>query len=327
MPTSLGDFRVNYTGQEANEILLEPVFMDTDILSNYRLMPNVVSKKKIQFVRKLEKIVRKHTGCGFDPIGSMSIYDREVSVEKMKVNLELCVDEFLDTIFEELLRKGHRITDLSSTLIEQLLILRIREAIKLDLDRIVHFGDTTSTNPDFDQIDGFWTKIYTDFVTANQMSYVNSGSGTALSDGDGIDLLKQVYDKAPLQLKGLPNSEKQFNVSASVYQQYVEDIENGGGGDFGLSQMINGAEAVTFRGIPVNPRWRWDEVMTGDLSSANAHLVEFTTPANKVIATDLVNAQEDFVIWHDELREKMYIKSKWKLGANIVHPSLAVVAY
>lgn len=327
MPTLLGQLNVDYQGVEANEILFDPVFMDEDILSTYRVMPNVVSKKKMQFARKLEKIVRKYTGCGFSPIGKMEVYEREIFVERMKADIELCVDEFQDTILEELLRRGDRFHDLQGTPVENILIQRMREALRLDIDRIVHFGNTSSTDPNYEALDGFWTVIYKKFVTDGLMAYVNTGSGTALSDGGGISLLKQVYDKAPLQLKGLPNSEKQFNVSSSVYNQYIEDIENGGGGDFGLISMVNGMQSVTFRGIPVIPRWRWDQIMTSDLNSANSHLIEFTTPANKVIATDLINAQDQLTIWHDEYKEKLYIKTRWKLGANIIHPSLAVVGY
>ena len=56
--------------------------------------------------------------------------------------------------------------------------------------------------------------------------------------------------------------QKVINVSGSVYSAFREDIEEAGGGDYGLLQLINGVETLTFRGIPVVAQWRWDEILT-----------------------------------------------------------------
>jgi len=212
-------------------------------------------------------------------------------------------------------------------MIQDIAIKRVREAIRLDLERVYHFGNTSSNDPDYDQMDGVWTVHYPALVAANLIPYKNTGSGAALSSGDGIEILRNVYDNAPNQLKGLPKQMKRFNVSASVYMQFMEDIENGGGGDYGLMQMINGQDVLTFRGILVVPQYRWDDIEANDLSTSNAHLVEFTTPLNKVLATDIVTPGEDVMIWHDNKEDKLYIKALWKMGGNYVHHSLISVGY
>lgn len=318
---------MTYSGIEATQIIMEPVFTDEDILSSFKVMPNVVTKKKMQFARKLEKIVRKYTGCGFTPIGAFDVYDREVEVNKMKVDLKLCIDEFMDTIFEELLNRGINMHNLSATLLERLLIDRIRKAMVLDIDRIYHFSNPSNPDPNYDQMEGIWTVHYPDLVAGDFIPYLNTGSGSALSAGDGIDILRSVWDNAPLPLKGLPNTMKQFNVSGTVYTQYREDIENGGGGDYGLIAMINGQEQLLFRGVPVRSRWRWNEIMEQDFASPESHLVELTSPMNKVVATDLLNANEQLRIWYDEKDEHLYVKSRWKLGGDYVHHSLISVGY
>lgn len=328
MPTTqLGQFDVTYNGIEANQIFLEPVFFDDDLLSSYRVMPNVVTRRKMQFAEKLEKIVRKKLGCGFTPVGGLRIYDRYVEVEPMKINLELCYDEFQDTVMEELLNRGTRITDLTGTVIEQILIDRVRTGLRLDLERVFHFGNTASTDPNYDLMDGLWTVHYPSLVSSNLIPYYNTNSGSALSAGDGITILRTVYDNAPNELNALPNNMKVFNVTGSIYRQYREDIENGGGGDFGLLTMIDGIETLTFRGIRVVPQWRWDDIEANDLSTSDAHLCEYTTPLNKVLATDLVNPGSDLMMWYDPKDEKLYVKAIWKMGGNYVHHSLASVGY
>ena len=89
MPVELGQFDYQFTGDEANQTFLEPVFFDNDLRSQFRVMPNVVTKKKMNFVQAMENLVRKYAGCGFNPVGSLSIYDRTIEVEKMKVDAEM----------------------------------------------------------------------------------------------------------------------------------------------------------------------------------------------------------------------------------------------
>ena len=260
--TELGQFAVSYRGDLANEILLEPVFFDSELRSSFRIMPNVTNRRKMQFVEKLENVVRKYTGCGFTPIGNMSVYDREIEVQRMKIDMKICWDEFKDTVFEELLNQGTRLPDLTGTQIEAILIGRIQQALRLDLERLAFFGNTASNDPNYDSVNGLWTVYYPELVAEALSPRTNTGSGSDLSAGDGIDILRAVYDQAPNELKALPANQKVFNVTHSVYNQYLVDIEEGGGADYGLLTMINGVQTLQFRGIPVMPYHRWDGILT-----------------------------------------------------------------
>ena len=317
---------VSFRGTEANNIFLEPVFFDDDLRGQFRVLGNVANKKKMVFVQQLENIVRKYSGCGFNPVGSVDIYQRTIDVEKMKVDLEMCWDEFADTVFEELLKTGTRLPDVSGTLIENILLTRTQQAIRNDITRLSYFGDQSSNNPNFDSLDGFWTVYYPQLVAQDLVPRCNTGSGTNLAAGDGFAILRDVYDQAPLQLKGLPANQKVFNVTQSVYSQLREDIENGGGGDYGLLQLINGVEQFTFRGVTVIPQFRWDDIATG-LGTTKPHYVEYTTPQNKVLATDVLSPETALELWYDQKDEKVYIKARFKMGVNYIHPSLISLGY
>jgi hypothetical protein len=317
---------VSFRGTEANNIFLEPVFFDDDLRGQFRVLGNVANKKKMVFVQQLENIVRKYSGCGFNPVGSVDIYQRTIDVEKMKVDLEMCWDEFEDTVFEELLKTGTRLPDISGTLIETILLTRVQQAIRNDITRLSYFGDQSSNNPNFDSLDGFWTVYYPQLVADDLVPRANTGSGTNLAAGDGFAILRDVYDQAPLQLKGLPANQKVFNVTQSVYSQLREDIENGGGGDYGLLQLINGVEQFTFRGVTVIPQFRWDDIATL-LGTTKPHYVEYTTPQNKVLATDVLSPETALELWYDQKDEKVYIKARFKMGVNYIHPSLISLGY
>jgi hypothetical protein len=330
----LGERRYQFVGDSANEIIFDPVFMDDDLINSYRLMPNVVSKKRIGFVEKLEKIVRKYSGCGFTPVGNLRTYERNVEVEKAKIDMELCFDEFQDTVFEETLRRGTRIADLRGTLMYDIWIEKIREALKLDIERIFHFGNTASSDPNYDLIDGLWTVHYPALVAANLIPRKDTGTGTALTAGNGITVIRDVVDNAPNELKALPRNMKVINVTGAVYQRYIQDLEDGANttyaGDEGLRRLVDGVEVVTFRGIPVVPKWRWDDILESDLSTAVPNYVEYTTPMNKVLATDIASGNlsaSELTIWFDEEDEKVKTKTRFKIGGNYIHPSLISVGY
>lgn len=324
--TELGQLNVTYRGDEADQIFLTPVFFDEDLMASYRVMSNVTTRRKMQFAEKLEKIVRRYTGCGFTPIGGLNVYDRFVEVEKMKVNLEICMDDFLDTVMEELLQTGTRITDLRGTLIESILIQRIQQAIRLDIDRIFHWGNKASTNPDYEQLDGVWTVLYPALKDDNLVPWLNIG--TSLTAGDYIDAIRSVWDNAPNELKALPIQQRVFNVDGNFYLGLMEDYENAGGGDGGMVRMIEGSGELQFRGVTVRPQWRWNDLQT-EAGLSNSHYVEYTTPLNKVVATDAggLNPGSDLMIWYEDKDEKVYVKSAFKLGSNYVHHSLLSIGY
>jgi hypothetical protein len=332
--TVMNERRFQFTGDSANEILMDPVFFDDDLISQYKLMPNVVSKKRIGFVENLEKIVRKYSGCGFTPVGNLNVYERTVEVEKMKIDMEMCFDEFQDTVFEETLRRGSRIADLRGTLMYDIWIEKIREALRLDIERIYHFGNASSSDPDYDQMNGWWTVHIPALVAANLIPRKDTGSGSLLTAGNGIAVIRDVVDNAPNELKALPNNMKVINVTGYVYQRYIQDLEDGSNttyaGDQGFLTLVNGVQVATFRGIPVVPKWRWDTILENDLSVTVPNYVEYTTPMNKIIATDTAQTNlsaSELTVWFDEDSETVKTKIRFKLGGTYAHPSLISVGY
>lgn len=322
-----GQFDVSFRGREASTIFLEPVFFDDDTRSEFRVMGNVSNKKKMGFVQDMDKIVRRYTGCGFNPVGSMDIYEREIEVYKHKVHAELCWDEFEDTVFEELFKPGVDMSNLQGTQIEEWLLLRIRQSIRRDNQRLAYFGNRSSTNPAYDTINGFWTVHYPALVADQLIPRTNTGSGTAIANGEAIAMLKAVTDQASNQLKALPTNLKSIRVSGTVWEGYRNDLENSGGGDAGRSMLINGEERLFFRGIEVKPMWRWNEILEADFSISNAHYIEYAAIGNKVMATDVNDPAAEIRAWFDDKDDKLYIKAAWKMGLDYVHPSLVSVGY
>lgn len=323
----LNEFAVSYEGTDATRIFMEPVFMDKSVMDEFRVMPNVVTRKKLQFASKLEKILQRHVNCVRTPKGTFGLYDREIEVDRIRFDLEFCWEDFKDTIVEELLAKGQRIADLSAgdPVIQQMIITRVQEAVNKDINRLYYFGDKDGGDADYDLVDGFWTVHAPQIVADNLAPYFNTGSGVALTAGQGISRIKTVYDNMSDALSAMPG--KEILVSETVYNQYVEDIEDGGGGDYGLLQMINGVQNPTFRGLPVVKKREWNRYYDDDLGNTLTHFILITTKQNNVVATDLVTDTAKVDMWYEKKDEKIYVRGAFKLGCNYVHPSLFSIGY
>src|SRR5690606_16200166 len=86
-----------FRGEEDSRMFIDPVCMDDDLRQPFRVIPDVVSKKKLAFAQELEKIVRSYSGCGFAPINGFRAYERWVEVDRAKADVAMCWEEFRDT--------------------------------------------------------------------------------------------------------------------------------------------------------------------------------------------------------------------------------------
>lgn len=327
MATTFNELNIALRGPEATQLFLEPIFMDSDIQANYMLMPSVSARKNMAFVQELERVVQRNTGCGFTPQGTMGLYQRDIEVFKMKVNLAFCVDEFFDTIYETALRSGTSLMDIRETVYETVLLQRVREAIMLDIQRLIYFGDTSAANADYNLLDGLWRVYYPALATANAIPRVTTGSGTALAAGAGLDIIQSVARLASNQLKGLPNDQKAIYVTSSIYEQYVIDLQSTTGSDLAYTAILNGIPNLTYRGIPVIPMYRWDRILATDFSVTLPHYIEYRAIRNVAIATDVLDPTSELRVWFEEKDDQLYVKANFKLGVNYVHPSLVAVGF
>jgi hypothetical protein len=326
MATQLISKKVSYKGINSTMIFFQPLFKDVVGLNAFKLMSNVRNKQKMGFVNKLEGIVQKKTGCGFTPSGKLGVYERTISVNPAKINLEICNDEFKNTLWEEKTKSGNLQYDLSGTEIMDILLQQAREGAAADILKLFWFGDTSSNDILLNVADGIWQVHIPALVAQNLIPYVDTNAGTPLASGDATDYLQEVYDNAPLALKGLPNSMKASMVSGSIYDAYIKDLQTANLA-VGVALTLDGMQNVRFNGIPVIPNYLWDGYDANDLGAPNTHRILYTTPENLVFATDLTSDLNSFIVFTDELEEKTYVKANFDLGTNYVHESLFSVGY
>jgi len=333
--TSKGEAMLNVKGVQANKIFLDPVFQDAEITTMFRVIPNVIYRQKMLHAGEMDEILRLKTGCGFKPVGGMSIYERCIETYDITADTQQCYDEYFNTVFQEAYNKGVRITDLTGTVMQSIWLNRVLLSMKKQIIKLAFFGDKATADETQNLVDGLWTVYIPQLVTQGLVTRIDSNSGTPLAAGEGIELLDKVMDEAKPELKATGSSEKFIIVSNNVYERLEKDIRNGVAGDAAyISEVENGRNAIRFRGVSVMPMYLWQglaaQYMTGIIPGAangDANLVLYTTRDNLVLATDVVSSFTEVKTMYDDFEELNKMCSRFKLGFNYVHPSLMSVAY
>jgi hypothetical protein len=324
-----GQFRIGLVGTQAQDMLFKPIFFDAEIDEIFDVMVLVNKKQQIGYVGAMEDIMQLANGCGWTPKGNLSLFERCIDTDEIKVNLEMCYDEFVGTVYKQKLKAGSQSSNLEGTVFAQILMTRMQQSLRKQMLKAAFFGNKASTDDAVNMTDGMWSVYLPQLVAANLIPYINSNSGTPLGAGDGIDLLTAVWENASNVLSAVPEAQKVLLVSANVYRQYLQDLQNNGVSSAAhLTLLTNGAQRLTFNGIEVRPMYDWAQYAASYLGiPVDANLVLYTERTNLVLGTDIANPTNQAIVWHDEEEEKLKVKSKFYLGFNYKHSDFFTVAY
>lgn len=328
------DFTHTYAGKELlTEVFYQPQSdgAGQNPFDLYRVMSDVKTKKNIYVVQKLQKIVQPDTGCGFSASGNNSIQDRIIDPVKLKINLEECEDAFAETIFAEAQRSGVGRADLTGTAIEQILLTAAARGLREDLIKMAWFQASSSSDSFYGNFDGYFEKIvdsgFGGYVLDLNTSATYESGGTLASDGS-LAALRNLYTNQPAAMRGIAAGDKTWYVTSTVYDNLQNTLE-ATGADSGLNRIQDGG-SLKFRGSNVVDMSIFDSALA-DSANPNAgdigdNAIVYTTPDNLIVGTDVSDPVSEMKVWFDEKDEKVYIKSKFNYGVQIVHDELIVAA-
>ena len=330
--TKGADFDIAYGGANLNEIFYEPTFRSEDVLSRYRVIPNVKGSMNIFLSANLTKIVKKYTTCSSTSgTGSFALSDKKITAGKCRVALEQCADEFFGTYIEELYRTGQNALNVEGTVLEDIMVRRTVEGIGADVIRLIWGADGTTA--EYDQLTGWFKLLGDDTVVEAAKLEKIAADFDAPSAGEAIALLRDCFDKAPAALQQTPLNAKKMYVTPEVFNAYLANLE-GTSADLAWSAQKDGVAAVRFRGVELVPMYEWTTILTdlnptlfdGGTTPMNASQgVIYGAVENFIIGTDVNDNEANFKMWYDDKDEKAYIRSYFKLGAQVLYSSLVQV--
>lgn len=315
------DLGAGYSGANFNEIFLQPVFTDEDIMSNYRVIPNVRHTMNLYTADELKCIVQSYSGCNDDSYEGkdFDVNLKTITAGRMRVALEQCQDQFFGTYIEESYRAGLDVFNLQGTDLMDTIMTNVKRGISNDLVKLAWFGDTSDTSECFSSTNGFFNLLT---AGSTPVAWVTTG---ALTDNQAVEQMRAVYEGADAALLATPNNEKCIWVSPNIFFNYVASVEGGltgVGGDQAHMSMVDGKQIYYFRGVEVKPMYSWVDAIATASTASNDKLIVFGAKKNFVLGTDTNSPENELKFWYDEYREKMIIRSYFKFGCQYVHNAL-----
>jgi hypothetical protein len=336
------NFSHTYAGMEVIDTMFyQPQETVPSLSSMYQFKEIKGDKANIYLPQTLSKIYKKYTTCGWAVAGGVTtIVDKVISVEKIKANLEECVDQWDDTIFAEGMKTGVNRNDLSGTLIDTVIRTQFIKAAQSDISRCIWFAENGDADDDWDWFDGFITKCVDNSATIGTACFIDS-DGTAFESSDALaadgtlGLLRQLYTNQSAAMRAVPNSDKAFYVTYTHIDNYATTLENQGNIE-GQRYIQDGVTTYKFRGIELIAVPEWDANLadstnphfTGSGLSIGSNLIVYAVKKNLVFASDVRTGETEFKIrYATDDDETLKLTSKFKLGAEIIHYEYICVAY
>ena len=331
-------FSHTYGGKETiDELFYQPEESVPALADMYQFREIKGDIENIYLPQKLRKVLKKYTTCGWAVTGSTTtIVDKQITVSKIKANLEECVDQWDNSIFAEGMKAGISRDDLSGTKIDEIIKRQVVNGVKSDIHRIIWFAENGDADTDWDQFDGFLTLMNDNSATIGTDCWIDANatafeSGGALATDGALGLLRQIWEAQDAVLRGMPLNDRVFYVTNTVIDNYATTLENQGNVE-GQRLIQDGAAQYFFRGVRLMPVPEWDVNLADATNPHNSlvgsNLIVYTVKDNLVFGSDVREGSTEFKIrYADDDDETMKITQKMKLGAQIVHYELVCVAY
>ena len=218
--------QTSYNGQLAGGIISESLFKASSLEGGIvTIKPNVKFKQILK--RLATGSLLQADSCDFDASSTVSYDERELEVKALKVNLQLCKDDFMDDY--QALSMGDSAHKNFPKSFADYLIKHVQERVAQETEIMLWQGAGTTDN-----IEGFEPKFVAD-ATVIDVAGIAADASTILVE------LQKVVDAIPTAI--LKSDDLRLMVSSSVERAYITAL-----GGFGA----NGLGANGYKGEGTN---------------------------------------------------------------------------
>ncbi len=319
---------VTYTPKENPEIFDTPSFVSPEIEKAFTVIDDVQDQMKLYFSGNLSKVTKKYTTCGWVTTGSgTDLTEKTLSVVPLQIQLEQCADPFTRSLKDQARKSGLNWNDLTGTDIEKLIVDKVKKAAKEDFFRIMSFGQISSGDANYQMLDGLWRKIFNN-VNSYCIEKVGSIGNVTLTPTLVLGYFKDLYNNANNVLKSVPEGDKKFYVTGSIYDVMLEVFEsNSSGSDLQLNNLSKGQKSIFYRGIEIVPFRSWDTYIAADFGNFAPNRIIYSVPGNFVMGIESASDFNALDFWYDKKDDTNYIRMRYRAGFEFMHCDYAAVSY
>lgn len=311
MAFSLGGLQA-YTRQQIEPLLTAAVLgakTQQLILQNGIVLTEVKSSVKIPLFST--DVVLQTQSCSFDPSGTTTITQRDITVGKIKVEEQICPKDLEAYFTQQALKAGSTYQDFGNADFQAKYLEDKNAKIAAANEVAIWQGDILSATANLNKFDGL-IKL----IAAGSPISGNTGafSGTpTITTSNVIAIIQNVKNKIPAALKGL--TDVVVMVGYDVYDMYVDAGVAANLFHYNYNDQSNyGGLTIPGTGIKLEAVHGLDG--TGDIFAMRL--------SNVAIGVDLANEEENYDMWYSQDDRVVKFSTQYKLGVNVAFTSEVV---
>lgn len=292
-----------YTKTNEN-LLVTRSFFEPKTASRMQILTGV--KSTIQVPALSDTLIWQNgDACGFTASGDTTISARVLTVGRIKVNKEWCIND-LETKYTQLLLSPGSNYDAIPGGIDAAFVETILGTTKEDVEKAIWRGDTASTSSQLKQFDGLVKIINaaSGTVQANATPFIATAV-TAITAANIISVVQAVYSAIPVEILDKPDLTVYMGVDN--FRTYQLALTNANLFNFIATDNALGQMKIHGTNVTV--------VSTPGLTGTNA--IYALRDSNMFLGVDLENEQEDFKFWYSEDFDLVRFKYRTKLGVQV----------
>jgi hypothetical protein len=346
---------LTFTGTEAREYLLKPLYEDPLLNMLFDIRENVVADEQIAFLGSFGKMFKADSGCTTPtPSAGAPRTQKKWTPKLGEFFKSYCAaDESFAQLEVYAKATGADIHNLLADRDQSflnMLLEQLGKDIVRDTFRASFLNDTTITSGDvspgvdetfYNWSDGAWKRIFQD-VAANNLTRVtiteNTTTQTLVEDYaarqnfSAYKYLKAVHDQSKNELKQVAPSDKHFIVTGSFWDNWIAWKESGSTEQAYIKDeqgiavgQFRGSDIIAVRSVD---SWISSDFATGSPASLDLpHRIIYKKKDAIVLGMDAVNAPGDYQIWYENKDKKNYMRGNYKFDCQVLFPELVTVAY
>lgn len=337
------NFNYTWNGVITTDLFFKPALGVPALADLFTVDLGSSDKKRYNLVVPIDKLLRPYTGCGGTPAGNRQlITNTTIQLKPFQMYESWCKDDFTgqlsgtyNFLAQEWLKTGNASFDPAGTPINTIIMDALKYGLQKDVYRRAYFASDNSSDADYNQIDGFWTRNIESSGASNYCVYrYGSALGTGtLADNTAADYFKGIYQNSNLLLKeqAIDTNKAVFKVTRSIWENYYNTLVGVGAvADGQYDAYRKGIKVLDFRGIPVIPINMWDSMLAesdNPLFGTTRHLIALTMKENHILGVENNADLEKIESWFEMKDQKRYYRSNMIFGYQYLHCDLTSIAY
>lgn len=284
-----------YVDEQSDEIIPALVYE----AKTASLVPVMEGIKGSQEIKLLDSSItlQAAAGCGRNATGGSILTDKALTVKPIKVNMNYCAEDLIDTWGQLGLPNGVR--NQREALAYEDLIVGHHVAKLAQINEVLMWqGDTDSATANLNKIDGFIKKFDAEVTNINTAE-------TSYTASNIIGILQDVRDALPTPV--ISGNHKIF-VGKEIFDLYLRAVTNA---NLFHYNPTNDDNSVTLHGTTTVIERVYGLDGTNKIYAGNTDLMR--------IGTDLQSDWDDFSIYYSNETDQIYVDVKYRLGVEFVY--------